>query len=41
MPLCPFCEEEINTAKEMRLGVDKIIYICPKCRKVLGVGKSE
>ncbi|MBI4019332.1 MAG: hypothetical protein HY364_03695 [Candidatus Aenigmarchaeota archaeon] len=38
-PICPFCEERITTTRDMRLGADKVFYICPKCGKVLSVGK--
>jgi len=40
-PICPYCNKEILTAVERHLGVrEKVFYLCPKCYKVLSVGKA-
>ena len=41
-PLCPYCEAElaeIYMRKPRRFGVGRgLVFFCPHCRKVLGVG---
>lgn len=44
MVKCPYCEEEIEPStfskdiiKAGILKMDKIVYSCPKCGKVLGL----
>ncbi|HLD83620.1 MAG TPA: hypothetical protein VI979_02085 [archaeon] len=38
-PVCPFCESQIRTTRDMLLGANKMFYLCPKCSKVLSVGR--
>ena len=39
-PICPYCNEEIMNANEVHLGVnEKVFSSCPKCSKILSVGK--
>jgi len=40
-PICPYCNKEILTAVERHMGVrEKVFYLCPKCHKVLSIGKA-
>ncbi|MBI4014951.1 MAG: hypothetical protein HY365_03270 [Candidatus Aenigmarchaeota archaeon] len=39
-PICPHCAARITTTRDMRLGTSKIFYLCPKCGKVLSIGKD-
>ncbi len=45
-PVCPHCEKELDEirAKQFDKGffkvTEKYVYLCPHCRKVLGVGQS-
>jgi len=45
-PICPFCEKELEEVyiKTKGLGLltgKNIVYFCPHCSKVLGVGQSR
>jgi uncharacterized protein with PIN domain len=47
-PICPYCEKELDEIKTKEFDKGKLtllshsfIYICPHCRKVLAIGKSE
>ena len=40
-PICPFCEKELDEVKYKNLsggffGKRKLMFFCPRCRKVLG-----
>lgn len=42
LPKCPYCEKELDRVAHTKkignlLGQDKI-YICPHCKKILGIG---
>ncbi|MFH1700227.1 MAG: hypothetical protein ABIE07_06535 [Candidatus Zixiibacteriota bacterium] len=46
LPKCPFCEKEINQLFSKSKGIPwiegkNIIYFCPHCLKVLGIGQSR
>ncbi|MGC9778196.1 MAG: hypothetical protein HZR80_03030 [Candidatus Heimdallarchaeota archaeon] len=41
--ICPYCNEELgfedicwNSLKKYEKETNKVIYYCPKCRKILG-----
>ena len=43
-PLCPHCEkklEEVHWGKIKAWANDEYVVICPKCRKVIGVGMAR
>ena len=45
-PLCPHCSNELYEVHRKSVGVALIvgttlIYFCPHCRKVLGMGHSR
>ena len=39
VPVCPFCEEELERLIEVKRGWFAInrVYCCPHCRKIVGV----
>ena len=42
-PLCPYCETELREVHYRRMQTLRLyeyLYICPHCRKVLGVGTA-
>ena len=43
LPLCPHCEAELDHIKKVEHGVleKHVIYICPHCRKILGIGNDR
>lgn len=42
-PVCPHCEGSISKLIKVKHGrlVQHIIYCCPHCRKIIGVGVRE
>ncbi|MCK5126423.1 MAG: hypothetical protein KAR42_09220 [candidate division Zixibacteria bacterium] len=45
-PICPHCSNELNhmyyRTKGLGLFVGKnVIYFCPHCHKILGIGQSR
>lgn len=40
IPLCPYCEKELDTIERINKGffTSTVIYICPHCNKVLSIG---
>ena len=48
LPICPYCEKELSEVKTKEFDKAKLtlisqnfIYMCPHCRKVLAIGKSD
>lgn len=45
-PICPFCEKEIKEIvnkqfdKSVWAITQKYLYLCPNCKKVIGIGQS-
>ena len=43
-PLCPHCEKEINEIHWRRIKAwtaNEYLFICPTCKKIIGVGSSQ
>jgi uncharacterized protein with PIN domain len=45
-PVCPHCEEELTEVYTKAKGVPfaagtNVVYFCPHCRKVLGIGHGR
>jgi uncharacterized protein with PIN domain len=45
-PLCPHCENELHEVYAKSKGVPliqgtNVLYFCPHCRKVLGIGHGR
>lgn len=38
-PFCPYCNAVIINAVERSFGLNRIGFMCPKCMKVLSVGR--
>ncbi|MEE9442983.1 MAG: hypothetical protein V3V99_10000 [candidate division Zixibacteria bacterium] len=46
LPKCPFCEKETTELYTKSKGIPwiegkNIIYFCPHCLKILGIGQSR
>ena len=46
-PICPYCEKEIAEVVVKQFDnkswfeiTERLVYYCPHCRKVLGIGQS-
>jgi uncharacterized protein with PIN domain len=45
-PICPHCENELTEVYTRAKGVPfiqgtNVVYFCPHCQKVLGIGQSR
>jgi len=42
-PICPHCEEEIDKVERTADGwlESTLVFLCPLCKKVLGVGYNH
>ena len=42
-PICPYCEKKIDTIVAVSKGsmTKHMVYICPKCKKILSIGFNE
>ena len=40
LPKCPHCEQELDTIEKVEHGQleTHVVYICPKCKKILSIG---
>lgn len=40
IPICPYCEKQLTTIEKINKGILdlSVIYLCPHCKKVLGIG---
>jgi transposase-like protein len=42
IPVCPYCNKEVETVGERHLGVTgKSVYFCISCNKVLSITERE
>ena len=39
-PVCPHCDKELDTIERVLKGLleHTVIFICPFCKKILGIG---
>jgi uncharacterized protein with PIN domain len=45
-PVCPYCENELDKVLIQKKGIGfifpvNVVYFCPYCKKVLGMGQSR
>ncbi len=43
-PLCPHCEKELDEIHWRRIKswmINEYMFICPACKKILGIGSSQ
>jgi predicted SprT family Zn-dependent metalloprotease len=40
VPICPYCEKQLTTIEKINQGLleQSVVYFCPHCKKVLGIG---
>jgi len=42
VPICPFCEKEVNKLVEVKRGWFSInnVFCCPHCKKIIGISAA-
>jgi hypothetical protein len=42
VPVCPFCEEEVDKLIEVKRGWYAMnrVFVCPHCRKIVGIASA-